>query len=63
LGNIANFHFSRRKLEDGENEEPVITNMKRAKLASLAGIDVEVKLSQHVPKDTTSPYGLTLQEK
>ncbi len=30
----------------------MITYTKRAKLASLAGFDVEVKLSQYVPKDT-----------
>jgi hypothetical protein len=49
---IYNFLVSRRKLEDRENEEPIITYTKRAKLASLARFDVEVKLSQYVPKDT-----------
>ena len=52
MGNIDNFYVSRRKPEDGENEEPMITYTKRAKLASLAGFDLEVKLSQYVPKDT-----------
>ena len=33
-------------------EGQVINYTKRAKLASLAGFDVEVKLSQYVPKDT-----------
>jgi hypothetical protein len=33
-------------------EGQVVTYTKRAKLASLAGFDVEVKLSQYVPKDT-----------
>ncbi len=42
----------------GENQEvkkikdSVITDTKRAKLASLAGFDAEVKHNQHVPKDT-----------
>jgi hypothetical protein len=45
-------YVPRRTPEDGENEEHIITYTKRAKLASLAGIDVEVKLSQYVPKDT-----------
>ncbi len=30
----------------------MITYAKRAKLASLAGFDVDVKLTQYVPKDT-----------
>ena len=33
-------------------EGQVINYTKSAKLASLAGFDVEVKLSQYVPKDT-----------
>ena len=49
---MYNYLILRRKPEDGENEEPIITYAKRAKLASLAGFDVEVKLSQYVPKDT-----------
>ena len=50
MGNI--YLVSRRKPKDGENEEAMITYTKRAKLACLAGFDVEVKLSQYVSKDT-----------
>ena len=49
---LNNCLVSMRNPEDGENEEPMITYTKRAKLTSLAGFDVEVKLSQYVPKDT-----------
>ena len=49
---IYPFLVSRRKPTDGNDEEAMITYTKRAKLASLAGFDVEVKLSQYVPKDT-----------
>ncbi len=35
-----------------KTEGQVINYTKRAKLASLARFDVEVKLSQYVPKDT-----------
>jgi hypothetical protein len=51
---IYNFLVSKRKPEDRENEEPMITygHTKRARLASLTGFDVEVKLNQYVPKDT-----------
>jgi hypothetical protein len=42
-----------RRRPGSENiEGQVVTYTKRAKLASLAGFDVEVKLSQYVPKDT-----------
>ena len=44
--------FPRKKPEGGEKEEPIIVYTKRAKLASLAGFDVDVKLSQYVPKGT-----------
>jgi hypothetical protein len=46
------FLVYRRKPIDEENEEAMITYTKRAKLASLAGFDDEVKLSQYVPKET-----------
>jgi hypothetical protein len=42
----------RRRPGSGKIEGHVINYTKRAKLASLAGFDVEVKLSQYVPKDT-----------
>ena len=41
----------RRRPGSEKFEGPVINYTKRAKLASLAGFDVEVKLSQCVPKD------------
>ena len=52
LGNIVNFYYFKRNHEDGENREPIIPYTKRAKLASLTGFDVQVKLSQYVSKDT-----------
>ncbi len=42
----------RRRPGIGKIEGQVINYTKMAKLASLAGFDVEVKLSQYVPKDT-----------
>jgi hypothetical protein len=42
----------RRRPGSEKIEGQVINYTKRAKLASLAGFDVEVKLSQYVPKDT-----------
>jgi hypothetical protein len=60
---IYTFLVSKRKPEDGENEEPIITYTKRAKLASLAGFDVEVKLSQYVPKDTNFSLWLNVARK
>ena len=42
----------RRRPGSEKNEGQVINYTKRAKLASLAGFDVEVKLNQYVPKDT-----------
>ena len=42
----------RRRPGSEKIEGRVINYTKRAKLASLAGFDVEVKLSQYVPKDT-----------
>ena len=42
----------RRRPGSEKIERQVVTYTKRAKLASLAGFDVEVKLSQYVPKDT-----------
>ena len=42
----------RRRPGSEKNEGQVINYTKRAKLASLAGFDVDVKHSQYVPKDT-----------
>jgi len=42
----------RRRPGSEKIEGPVINYTKRAKLACLVGFDVEVKLSQYVPKDT-----------
>ena len=42
----------RRRPGSEKIEGQVINYTKRAKLASLAGFDVEVKLGQYVPKDT-----------
>ena len=50
--NIYNITLCRRRTGSEKVEGPAITYTKRAKLASLAGFDVEVKLSQYVPKDT-----------
>ncbi len=41
----------RRRPGSKKIEGQVINYAKRARLASLAGFDVEVKLSQYVPKD------------
>ena len=50
--NVYNFTLCRRRPGSEKVEGPVIPYTKRAKLAILAGFDVEVKLSQYVPKDT-----------
>ena len=42
----------RRRPGSKKIEGQVINYTKRANLASLVGFDVEVKLSQYVPKDT-----------
>ncbi len=50
----------RRRTGSEKIEGQVINYTKRAKLASLAGFDVEVKLSQYVPKDSNFSFWLNV---
>ena len=63
LGNVVYLYICKRKPRGGDNEEPVITYIKRENLSSLTGFDVGVKLSRYVLKDIICPSGFMLPEK